>query len=175
MTVTFSSAARYPDIRILEYSGADLANPVDAAGRSVGTGTTSTSAAATTTNPTDLLVAANLVQTATTGAGTGFTKRLLTSPDGDIAEDRMVTSPGSYSATAPVSPSGQWIIQMVAFRTPVVTGGDTTPPSAPTGLAAAASGGIQANLSWTASTDNVAVAQYLVERCQGVGCSSFAQ
>ena len=44
-------------------------------------------------------------------------QRLLTSPDGDLAEDKMVTSTGSYSATAPLS-SGQWIMQMVAFRTP---------------------------------------------------------
>ena len=31
------------------------------------------------------------------------------------------------------------------------------------------------NLSWTASTDNVGVTGYRVERCQGAGCSSFAQ
>ena len=30
-------------------------------------------------------------------------------------------------------------------------------------------------MSWTASTDNVGVTGYLVERCQGTGCSSFAQ
>ena len=29
VTVTFSTAADYPDIRILEYSGADPSNPVD--------------------------------------------------------------------------------------------------------------------------------------------------
>ena len=30
-------------------------------------------------------------------------------------------------------------------------------------------------LSWTAATDNVAVTGYLIERCQGTGCSNFAQ
>jgi len=55
--------------------------------------------------------------TSTTGAGTSFTSRILTSPDGDIAEDEMVTATGSYSATAPLA-SGDWIMQMVAFRTP---------------------------------------------------------
>jgi hypothetical protein len=34
---------------------------------------------------------------------------------------------------------------------------------------------IQINLSWTASTDNVGVTGYRVERCQGVSCTSFAQ
>ena len=31
------------------------------------------------------------------------------------------------------------------------------------------------NLAWTASTDNVGVSGYRVERCQGAGCSNFAQ
>ena len=31
------------------------------------------------------------------------------------------------------------------------------------------------NLSWTASTDNVGVTGYRVERCQGAGCTNFAQ
>ncbi len=117
VTVTFSSAAAYPDIRILEYSGADPGNPVDVTAAASGNSATSSSGSATTTDATDLIFGANLVQTETTGAGTSFTKRLLTAPDGDIAEDRMVTATGSYSATAPLS-SGQWIMQMVAFRTP---------------------------------------------------------
>ena len=33
----------------------------------------------------------------------------------------------------------------------------------------------QVNLSWTASTDNVGVTGYRVERCQGAGCTGFAQ
>jgi hypothetical protein len=52
------------------------------------------------------------------------------------------------------------IAPMVNLPTP---GADTTPPSAPTNLAAG--GGIgQVTLSWTASTDNVGVAQYNVYR-----------
>ena len=35
--------------------------------------------------------------------------------------------------------------------------------------------GSQINVTWPASTDNIAVAGYQVERCQGGGCSSFAQ
>ena len=33
----------------------------------------------------------------------------------------------------------------------------------------------QINLAWTASTDNVGVTGYRVERCQGAGCTDFAQ
>src|SRR5262249_8064669 len=70
----------------------------------------------TTTNATDLIFGANTVTT-TSGIGNGFTRRILTVPDGDIAEDKFVTTTGSYNATAPVTPSGRWIMQMVAFRT----------------------------------------------------------
>ena len=44
---------------------------------------------------------------------------------------------------------------------------DTTPPSAPTGLGATAVSTSQIDLAWTASTDNVGVTGYRVERCQG--------
>src|SRR5205814_809771 len=52
---------------------------------------------------------------------------------------------------------------------------DTVAPSAPTSLTATSAGGTQIDLAWTASTDNVAVTGYQVERCQGTGCSSFVQ
>jgi YD repeat-containing protein len=47
---------------------------------------------------------------------------------------------------------------------------DTTPPSAPTGLTAAVVSSVQINLSWTASTDNVGVTGYQLERCTGTSC-----
>ncbi len=118
VTVTFSTAAVSPDIRILEYSGADINNPVDVVAAASGNSSSCNSGSAITTNATDLIFGANLVQTVTTGPGSGFTSRLLTQPDGDIAEDRMVTATGRYSATAPVHPSGPWIMQLIAFRTP---------------------------------------------------------
>ena len=106
VTVSFSGAAAFPDIRILEYSGADLANPEDVVAAGSGNNGMSNSGSATTTNATDLIFGANTVVTATKGPGSGFTQRLLTSPDSNIAEDRMVTAAGSYNATAPVRPPG---------------------------------------------------------------------
>ena len=50
---------------------------------------------------------------------------------------------------------------------PVGTTPDTTPPSTVSGLSAGAVSSSQINLSWTASTDNVGVTGYRVERCQG--------
>ena len=52
---------------------------------------------------------------------------------------------------------------------------DTQPPTAPTNLLASAVSSSQINLSWTASTDDVGVTGYRVERCQGAGCSNFAE
>jgi hypothetical protein len=76
-----------------------------------------------------------------------------------------VTTTGSYSATAPAS--GSWVMQMVAFRTPI-SGADTQPPTAPSNLTATAISGSQINLSWTASTDNVGVTGYRVERSPAI-------
>ena len=61
VTVTFSDAAAYPDIRVLEYSGADPNNPVDVTAANTGSNATSSSAAVTTTNATDLLFGANIL------------------------------------------------------------------------------------------------------------------
>lgn len=52
--------------------------------------------------------------------------------------------------------------------------GDKTPPSVPANLTASATSPAQIKLSWMASTDNVGVTAYTVQRCQGPGCSNFA-
>jgi hypothetical protein len=139
VTVTFSPAAAYPDIRILEYSGIDSVNPVDVFIGTGGNSQTSSSGAVTTTNATDLLVGANCVVTSTTGAGSGFALRLVTKPDGDIVEDRVVTATGSYSATAPLAGSAPWVMQMVAFR---AAGSSATPTPG------------QVSLTWARDTDS---------------------
>ena len=117
VTVSFTQAAAYPDIRVLEYSGADTTNPLDVTVANTGTGTASDSGSVTTTNATDLLFSANVVGTYTSGPGNGYVQRLLT-PDGNIAEDRVVTTQGSYNATALLTSYCPWIMQLVAFRTP---------------------------------------------------------
>jgi chitodextrinase len=52
---------------------------------------------------------------------------------------------------------------------------DTQSPSVPTNLVASAVGDSQINLNWIASTDNVGVTGYLVERSQGAGSTAFTQ
>src|SRR5262249_8156286 len=128
VTVRFATAAAYPDVRILEYSGLDPLSPLNGAAVASGSSATSSTGAITTTAPNVVLVAANLVVTGTAGPGLGFTARMITSPDGDIVEDRIVSSPGSYSASAPLTGAGAWVMQLVAFSaTPPPP--DVTPPT----------------------------------------------
>jgi hypothetical protein len=61
------------------------------------------------------------------------------------------------------------------FTFTTLASADTTPPTAPTGLGATVVSSSRINLAWTASTDNVGVTGYRVERCQGAGCTSFSQ
>jgi IPT/TIG domain len=122
VTVTFATAARHPDIRIAEYSGVDTVNPLDTSAGAQGNTATSDSGPATTTNANDLLIGANTVQSATTAVGTGFTSRGITA-DGDILEDQVVSSTGSYDATAVLDKVQLWIMQIAAFRAATGTGG----------------------------------------------------
>jgi len=96
--VSFTVAANYPDIRILEYGGMDSLSPVDVTASATGTTATSSTPPAVTTNASDLLFAANTVATWTTGAGAGWTSRVITSPDGTSPK---IESSRPRGATAP--------------------------------------------------------------------------
>lgn len=134
VTVQFSAAARFPDIRIAEYSGASTTSPVDNTAASSGNSGTS-SASVVTASANDLILAGNLVQTVSTGPGSGYTQRMLTN-DGDIVEDRLAASSGTYSGTSPMNPSAQWIMQLVAFK-PATSNGGSGAPVTPASLSCA--------------------------------------
>ena len=139
----------------------------------VGSNATPNSGAATTTAANELIVGADLTTGATVAAGSGFTSRMITVPDADIAEDQVVASTGSYAATAS-APGGPWLMQMATFK--AAGAGAPATPSAPGTLTASAAGVTAVNLSWGAATETGGtIAQYLIERCQGAGCSNFAQ
>jgi len=172
VTVRFNTTASFPDIRIMEYSGLDLNNPLDGVSGAVGTTSTMDSGAVVTTNGNDLLVGANTVLTRVNSAGTGYTNRVITYPDGDLVEDEIATGVGTYHATSTLADPGAWVMQVVALK----AAGATPTPTAPSNLAASVVSNSQINLSWTASTETGGtVASYLVEQCGGVGCTNFAQ
>jgi hypothetical protein len=115
VTVTFSQAAVFVDMRVLEYSGLDKVNPLDVTAGASGSGTSPATASATTTTASELIFGAGMTKTHFTGPGTGFTSRIITVPDSDIAEDKIVSSTGSYNVVAPAT-SSFWVIQMATFR-----------------------------------------------------------
>ena len=114
VTVTLSGNVPDPKLRVFEYQGIAANLPVDKVSSSNGSTATSSAGPITTTQDHELLFAANVVATVTTGPGAGFTERQLDA--GDIVQDRVVTAAGTYSTDAPLSASGGWIMQLVAFK-----------------------------------------------------------
>src|SRR5262245_10068005 len=158
VTVRFNVAAHFPDVRILEYRGLDALNPLVGGVGASGTSATSSSGTLTTSTPSVLLVAANVVETSTNNSGPNFTSRMITSPNGDIAEDRILTTAGTFGATAPTF-GGYWVMQLAAFRAAGAGAPpDTTPPTVSI-TAPAANATVNGTVTVTATaTDNVTVA-----------------
>ena len=96
-----------------EYSGAASVSPVDVSASGVGTSAAMSSGAVATTQASDLLFGAGASDDAVTSPGAGFTKRLT--GYGNLTEDRVVTTTGSYAATAKQN-GATWVMQLVAFR-----------------------------------------------------------
>jgi hypothetical protein len=114
VTVKFNQRAAYPDVRILEYSGASTTNPLDSSAAAIGTGTVANSGPATTTAANELIFGAGTTGTAFSAAGSGFVTRII-NVFGNIAEDEKVTTVGSYSATAATG-SSAWVMQVATFK-----------------------------------------------------------
>jgi hypothetical protein len=116
VTVGFSGAMVYVDVRITEYAGLDPTNPVDVTSSSSGSTNSATSGSVTTTAANTLLFAAGMTSGTYGNATNGFTTRVLTQPDADIVADRIVNTVGTYAATAPLIGGGTWLMQLVAFK-----------------------------------------------------------
>ncbi len=112
VTVTFSPKVLDPDVRIAEYSGVTA---LDVSAAASGTTALASSGTATTTQAGDLIVGSDYLSSYTASAGTGFTSRVITSPDSDILEDEIAGAPSAYAATANTG-GGWWIMQMAAFK-----------------------------------------------------------
>jgi glucose/arabinose dehydrogenase len=116
VTVTFNAATPYVDLRALEYSGLDLVNPFDVGASASGTSSSASTGAVTTSTAHELIFGAGTTAGGFTAAGSGFTTRVITTPDFDIAQDRFVTAAGGYSATASLAGSAAWVMQVAAFK-----------------------------------------------------------
>ena len=128
MTVTFSQAAFFPDVRVLEYSGLDPTAPLDVTAGAAGTSTSANSGSATTTSANELVFGAGTTGGTFGTVGTGFVTRIFT-PNSDIAIDKTVNSTGSYNATSALPYSSTWVMQMATFRASGQGGGGNPAPT----------------------------------------------
>lgn len=69
--------------------------------------------------------------------------------------------------------SMKWILSGLALV--ICHAAVASPPTAPTNLTAVSASSTQINLSWTASTDNLQITGYVIERCVNANCTNFAQ
>jgi chitodextrinase len=93
---------------------------------------------------------------------------------GTTYNDMGLAAKNSYSYRVRATDAAGNLSPYSAIASATTLAPNTQPPTAPGNLAATAVRGSQINLSWSASTDNVGVTGYLVER-QGPGSTSFAQ
>jgi hypothetical protein len=129
VTVTFNQKAGWPNVNVLEYGGLDTVSPLDVVATASGNGTTANSGSATTTSASELIVGAGNPTSVFKAAGSGFSTRIINS-FGGISEDQIVTSTGSYKATATMTYGG-WVMQMAAFRAAQSSSGPPPPPPPP--------------------------------------------
>ena len=99
-------------------------NTLDVTAGASGSGTAANSGTATTTGPNRLIVGAMMVTSYSAAVGAGFTGRIYTNIDSDLAEDMVAATAGPYAATATTG-GGNWVIQLAAFK--LVTGGAPAP------------------------------------------------
>jgi len=113
ITVAFTAIPQKVDLRAMEYSGVsafDTASGLNDVGVAANSGTATPSG-----SPPELLVAAGITSQKYSGSVMGFMLRTTTNSAG-IVEDRLTSKPGPCSASAPVGPPGEWLLQLAAFR-----------------------------------------------------------
>jgi outer membrane protein assembly factor BamB len=116
VTVRFSGAVPYPDMRVAEYAGLDAVNPFDTSASASGTVAAASSGNLTTSAANELIFGAGYTSGVFTGGTNGFTARIITPFDADIAGDKSAATPGTYAATASQSGAANWVMQAAAFR-----------------------------------------------------------
>ena len=123
-------------------------------------------------------VALDLAITASDPNGDPFTYSATGLPNGlsiNASTGHITGTPNTvnvYAVTVTATDNGT-LSGSANFNWTISNPADVTAPTTPTSLAATAFSATQINLSWGASTDNVGVTGYQIERCEGAGCSNF--
>lgn len=113
-------------------------------------------------------------------AGTGATVSIPTSvtvPAGSTQQSftaQAVSATSNTTVTLAATSNGTSASFSLAIAPALITT-QAAPPTAPANLTGVATSSSQINLSWTASTSSLGITAYLIESCQGPGCTNFAQ
>ena len=113
VTANFAASTGYSVIYIHEYAGL-ATSPLDQVSSQTGTGTAVTSGAKTTTQANELIFGYAAVDNRVSGGGTGFTVRQTAG--GNMSEDMIVSSTGTYAATFTQNVSSGWTGMMATFK-----------------------------------------------------------
>jgi len=150
---------------IVEYGGVNTASPVDASSGQQVNNVQITAPSLNASAANEVLVASfGVGDIATLGAPTGMVRHFMISNSNapgqrttsDLTDQTLSAAGATGTRTINAGTSANAVAQMVALRP------DTTPPSSPSGLAQRANTVNSISISWSASTDNVAVAGYTV-------------
>ena len=159
-TVTLTlSAPQSLVMSIFVIKGSNISSPIDAISL-IGSDNGTQSLNVASPNITTSMVNDLLMGWVKVSAGASFTSGpgFVQQPNGSSnfldAESGTAATPGTYDATFTISAPQTWQSAVVAAN----------------------NHSNQTTLTWTASTENGGtIAEYLIERCQGIGCSNFVQ
>ncbi len=160
-------------ITVLQFTSADINAPLDAVAVGQGPGTMAAVSGPFSTNNTstsEVVIACAAAHATVPNVFTAASGYVI--PNGgsngeSACEYETIGSPLANATTSIAygSADAAPVIAVATFKASASGGSnDTTPPSVPTGLSAQVNSANQIALSWTASTDNVAVAGYLIYR-----------
>ncbi len=169
VTVTIAAAtATYLEGAASDYSGVSTVGALDQVVVATGVGTAVDSGASGSVGAGELVVGGIITGgspgTTTPGASQGqtFTMRAITVSGSAGLEDILSSAAGVQDARATLTTSTDWYAVAAVYHQ--FGSGDTQPPTVPTALTATSVTATSVALSWTGSTDNVAVAGYTVYR-----------
>ena len=135
VTVTFSAAPASPNVRILEYSGADPVSPLDDTSGQAATGTLLDSGTVFTTIAGDAVIGASMAGGTVVTTRPAYTTVTNTNPGGISVEHVVGAAASPIRATAIQDSSTPWVMQAVAFKQAVAVPDFTvsvTPPNTAT-------------------------------------------
>lgn len=114
--VMFSGGTNFPEIRVLEYRGVSVTNPVGQARRDQNT-SDSCSVNINTSVAGEVVIVANAAQNVdTTALSAGFIERMRTVPGQHVVGDFTPLTPGQLAPSAGLTGTAPWVMEAITLR-----------------------------------------------------------